>query len=338
MSAEKMIKSEAKRALSGNWVGAVTVLFVSVMVPVMSALIIAAAYTIVGDGEVGELLKEHTVGAFVFVGLNLAAVAALLLLLPIWCGVIRFFGKAAAGEEAEVLDVFYFIESASRYKKAVAFMAGLAVKCLAILIVCTLPAIAIAVIGENDDVMIVLAIILAAVGVILAFLWAHRFAFSAVLFSYKDYDPSSAVKTGAAVAKGNTGKLVKLTVSAIPWYLSLFLIVPFMYAIPYLLCAYNVSIKYIVNDYFEQINNTAPMNMDVPQVQTDPVPVPQAGVSDEEIRNPFEPAAPTAIPEEKTQDNAIPAPQEISSGAHVSLEKKENGAADGISHAEEPEL
>ncbi|MBQ1545919.1 MAG: hypothetical protein IIZ59_00100 [Clostridia bacterium] len=313
MSAEKMIKSEAKRALSGNWPAAVTALFVSAMVPVLSILMIAASYSVIGDEEVGELLGTNSVETYVFVGLNVAAVAALLLLLPIWCGMTRFLGKLAAGEEADVVDVFYFLENSGRYKKAAAFMAGLAMKCVGTLIVCTLPALLFLMIDSNDDIIVMLAIILAAVGAIIALLWMHRFAFSTVLFSYKDYDPASAKKTGKTIAKGNTKKLIKITFKSIPWYLSLFLVVPFIYVIPYLGLSYTVSMKYIINDYFDRLNNTQTMPANAQQ----PQPVPAAPMSpideNQNTRNPFE-----SVPDEKIWVNPM-------MSAPVSLDKTEDG-------------
>ena len=264
MKAEKMIKAEAKKSLSGNWPAAISAIFVLLFIPVVAALIIVAAYGILGDSEMSELFSEDKLKTAVFILLHAVAVASVLLLSPLYNGFVRFFAKAANNEEAEMSDVFYFFDNGQRYKKAVAFMSGILVKCFGIFLACEVMAAVAAALAENNDVLTVVSIVLVILGVVGAFLWIHRFAFHVMLFSYKDYDAASAVKTGAAIAKGNVGKLIKLTISFVPWLLLMFFVVPFIYVYPYMTCAYFVSVKYISNSWFEKQNHSA-------QIESQPI-------------------------------------------------------------------
>lgn len=252
MNAEKMIKTEAKHALSGKWPEAVMAVFILLFMPIIAALILMAAYSVLGEGDVSEIFRNEPVKTAVFAALHVAAIVAFLLLSPLFTGFARFYSRAAAGEDAELSDVFYFFENGSKYKRAVAFMSGLLVKCVGILIVCEMAAVTVAAVADENEIITMVAISLAIVGVVAAFLWLHRFAFQVMLFSYKDYDAASAAKTGAKIASGNTGKLIKLTVSFVPWLLLMFFVVPFLYVYPYMTCAYFVSVKYIAADYFRK--------------------------------------------------------------------------------------
>ncbi len=252
MNAEKMIKTEAKQVLSGKWTAAVMAVFILLFMPIIAAMILMAAYSVLGESEISDVLQNEPVKMAVFAALHVAAIVAFLLLSPIFTGFARFYSRAAAREDADLIDVFYFFENGSKYKRAIAFMSGLLVKCVGILVVCEAAAVTVAAVAHDNDVTIMAAISLAIVGAVAAFLWFHRFAFQVMLFSYKDYDAASAAKTGAQIASGNTGKLIKLTVSFVPWLLLMFFVVPFLYVYPYMTCSYFVSVKYIVSDYFEK--------------------------------------------------------------------------------------
>ena len=252
MSAEKMIKTEAKKMLVGKWPAALVAVFVLMFLPMISGLIVIAAYGVLGESELVSVFSEEPIKAVLFAVLNLAAVAALVLLSPVYNGFARLYSSAASGKDADISDVFYFFENNRRYKNAVVFMSGLLVKTLGILLVCEAAAIVAAVMSGDSETIKKVAVALAIVGLVPAFLWLHRFAFSMMLFSYYDYDPVSAAKTGAEIARGGTGRLMMLSVKYAPWMLSTFFVVPFLYVFPYMTCAYFVSAKYLIGDYLQK--------------------------------------------------------------------------------------
>ncbi len=303
MSAEKMIKKEAKAMLSKNWPSAVMALLVLIFIPMISGIAVLTAYDFLGESDVSSILHNEPVRAVMFVLLHILAVVSLVLLSPLYNGFVRFYSKAACGGDAEMSDVFHFFESKQLYKSAVIYMAGVLVRCLGILLVCEAPAIAVAAISADDIYdnggLQFIVISLAVIGFICNFLWLHRFALQMMLFSHYDYDGVSAAKEGMLAAKGNIGKLIKLSFSFILWMLSTFFIVPLLYVCPYMTCSYFVSAKYIIANYLER-KNAEPVMPSQPEqfvqpeapVQTEQYVQPEAPVQPEQYVQPEAPVQP----------------------------------------------
>lgn len=262
MSAEKMVKNEARAKLSGKWAAAEAAFMTLLLVPIIVTLAVVTAYGILGETEVREIMTGAPLKAVFFVILHVAAVAALVLLSPLYNGFVRFFAKTACGEDADMSDVFWFFESKQRYKSAVVYMAGVLVRCLGMIIACEAPAIVVFVLSQGDDSMMFIAITLAILGAVGAFVWLHRFALQMMLFSYYDYDGASAAMHGMRAAKGNIGKLLMLTVTFAPWLLSTYFVVPLLYVGPYMTCAYFVSAKYILSGYLEALSTAQEVSVE----------------------------------------------------------------------------
>ncbi len=257
MNAEKMIKNEAKRALSGKWPAALMGMFLTFFITIIAGVVAMGAYSVIGDTETSELFTSEPVKGILFVVLHIAAVAAVILLSPLYCGFARFCGNTACGKEAEIDDLFSFFENSGRYKSTVVYMAGVLIKALGMLLVCEAPAIAVYAAAGESETMVYAAVALAMAGLCAAFLWYHRFAFEMFLFTCCDYDGLSASKVGANAAKGNVSKLIKLTVSFVPWLLSTFFMIPLLYVSPYMTCSYFTAVKYLVNSYLETASQAA---------------------------------------------------------------------------------
>lgn len=261
MNAEKFVKTEAKKMLSGKWPIAILSTLELLFVPIISMLILMMAYSLSGDDEgIIDALSGSPVTMVLFIVFHVAAVLALLLLSPVYSGFVRIFSGIADGKEVDPADLFYFFEDKSKYKSAVKFMTSVIVKCFGIFLLCGI--VGIMLISVSDEasgsgISIVPGVVFLIIGIIIAFLIIHRFAFSVMLFSYYDYDPESAVNFGAKVAKGNTQKLINLTVSFVPWVLLTFFVVPFVYVYPYMTCSYFVSAKYLIQQYKEQFGDIA---------------------------------------------------------------------------------
>ncbi len=273
MNAEKMIKSEAKRALSGNWPAALTSYFIMILVPIITALVAVAAFAVLGEEKTNEIISNEPVRAILFVVLNIAAVAVLVLLSPLYPGFVRAYSSAAEGKEISVADVFFFFDDRRQYKNAVSFMSGLLVKCLGIIVVCNAPALAIAAYSGDDDTLLTISGVLAAIGIIASLLWMHRFRFSVMLFSYYGYDGVSAAQTGARIAKTGTVKLLRLTLTFVPWLLTAFFGIPMLYVFPYMSCAGFVSAKYLISGYREGLAAQQQPEFAAPAITPDKAPV-----------------------------------------------------------------
>ena len=261
MNAEKIVKTEAKKMLSSKWPTAIFSTLELLFVPIISMVVMFMAYSILDDTEsVAQALSASPVSAVLFVVFHLAAVLALILLSPTYAGFVRIFSGIAEGKEVDAADLFYFFNDKSKYKSAVKFMTGVIVKCFGILLLCNIVGIVLVAMSDSEtggEILTGVGIGFVIIGTVIAFLIIHRFAFSVMLFSYYDYDSESAVSFGAKVAKGNTQKLINLTVSFIPWLLLTFFVVPFVYVYPYMTCSYFVSVKYLIQQYKEQFGEIA---------------------------------------------------------------------------------
>lgn len=267
MNAEKFIKKEAKTALSGNWVVGIMAVMVLCFIPIIAVLIVNIAYALATgvNDVVSEALKSTPKLVVFFILFHLLAVVAVLFLSPLMNGFVRIFSSLAEKKKAEFSDLFYFFESKEMYIKAVKFMTYLIVRGVLILVASEIPAaILFAFSGENEP-MLGLTVVLAVVGAMVTFVLLHRYIFAIMLFSYNEFGVNESFYIGAQVAKGHTKALVKLAVTFIPWLLTTFFVIPFLYVYPYMTCSYFVSAKYLYQQYTKDLENVITSNGMIPE-------------------------------------------------------------------------
>ena len=125
MNIERMIKTEAKKRLSGNWPIAFFSVLNLLFIPILSLLLISMAYVVVGeDNDVAKALSDSPQTAALFVLFHVVGVAAVIFLSPLYTGFVRIYSSIANGKTVDPSDLIYFFETPSRYKKAVRFMTG----------------------------------------------------------------------------------------------------------------------------------------------------------------------------------------------------------------------
>lgn len=254
MNAEKMIKTEAKKMLSGKWPAAVTAVLTLLLVPLIVVVVVEAAYAVLPNGKsVIEELNTSIVMLSVFVVFHIAAITAGVMLSPMYTGFVRFFSMIADGGKADVAELFYFFETRTKYRQALKIMAMVLVESTAFCAICFSPAIGFTVMSLRTDTKYTYFIIASCVvGAIVAFLIIHRFAFAVTLFAYHGYSPEQAFSYGSKIAQKGTKKLIKLSGSFIGMILLTFLVVPIIYVFPYMTCSYFVSVKYLIKTYKEK--------------------------------------------------------------------------------------
>jgi len=256
VSAEKMVKEEARGRLSNKWPIAFFSALELLFVAIIPMLILVLAYSLPGDDiSIVDDFSQSPIKAVLFFVFHLAAVLAFVLLSPVYSGFVRIFSGISEGKDIDPADIFYFFYDKQRYRNAVRFMTVLIMKGFGVLFLWIVVGVGMSIMSQTDSgasVGLAVGQIFIAVGFIGAFLCMHRFAFSVMLFSYYDYSPENSVLYGARAAKGNTGKLIKITGSFIWWILSTFFVVPFVYVYPYMTCSYFVAVKYILKQFKEQ--------------------------------------------------------------------------------------
>jgi len=252
MNVEKFIKNEAKESLKGNWYKAVTAVCLLLILPLLVFIIIEIAYAMLGDSEsVTDALQTSSPGTIFFIVFNLLAVACFLAMSPVYLGYTRFFARIAADKKADMSDLFYYYDSKENYIDSFKFFTNIIVRSVLFLIVCALPALA--VYGTADDpddsFTIVISIVLGFLGLIVWFLFVHRYAFAVMLYTHYGKSGKESMTTGAAIAKKGAKQLRKLSLSFTGWLILNYLVLPFLYLFPYMTCAYFVSAKYLIEQY-----------------------------------------------------------------------------------------
>lgn len=251
MGIEKYVKNEAKESLKGNWVKAILSVFVICLIPLISLLIVDIAYSVVcGDEEsLVEVFSNSPVSGAFFIVFSIVAVAAVLALSPLMTGFVRLFYSLANDKKCDMSDIFYFFESKRKYEKAVKFMTVVIIEGVLFTLACEIPAALALVFSEGSEGMFALGILLAFLGVIMAFIILHRFAFPMILFSYYECSIKQSFVYGSLVSKKYCSSLIKLTATFVPMILLTYFVVPFVYVYPYMTCSYMVSSKYLIEKY-----------------------------------------------------------------------------------------
>ncbi len=253
MNAEKFVKQEARQRLSGHWVRMIAGLLTSLLVPLIAVLIMEIAFSFLSGSD-----YPSYIGFFLL--FMLIAVAEIILFLPITNGLTRMFCALADKGTADVNDLFYFFETKRRYFAALKFSLTIFFRCLLAAVVCSIPAGVCACVSEYIyrknfarsesltlvNTLDVCTVVLAVIGVAALVVFSLRYLFASSLFSYYGYSGTQSLAAGSAAAKRATKPLVRLTVTFIPWVLLLFFVVPFLYVLPYMICSYSVSVKYLL--------------------------------------------------------------------------------------------
>ncbi len=324
MNAEKFVKQEAKKKLNGSWVRAVAGLLTALLVPLIAVLIMEIAFSFLNVSD-GTGFTDYMVFFLLFMAI---AVAEIILFLPIVNGLIRMYCSLADKGTADVNDIFYFFETKRRYFAALRLSLTVFFRCVVAAIVCMVPASVCAAVSEyiyqksfarSDDLTLVrtldvCTVILIILGIAALVVFALRYLFSLSLFSYYGYSPEQSLNAGAAAAKRGNKSLVRLTASFIPWILLLFFVVPFLYVLPYMLCAYAVSVKYLLQSLGFKLVGGADCTA-VPVQSTQPVAnaVPTSG-------------ADTSPAESTVSPDAANKADETDSGEVFSEEKQTDGS------------
>ena len=271
MNVEKFIKNEAKESLKGNWYKAIAAVCLLLIMPLLVYIIISMAYAMLGDSEsVTEAFQTSSISAVFFCVFNLIAVASCLLMAPLYLGFTRFFARIAAEKKADVSDLFYYYDSKENYIDSFKFITNIIVRSVMAAIVCLLPAFAVYGTGDGeDDFTLGISVVLGFVGLIVWFLFVHRYAFAVMLYTHYGKSSKESMKTGAIIAKKGAKQLRKLSLSFTGWLLLNYLVLPFLYLFPYMTCSYFVSAKYLI----EQYEREAAMAAQIPQSFS---PVPQS--------------------------------------------------------------
>lgn len=255
MSAEAIIKSQARDILKHNFVKAIAALAI-LLIPYY---IIDGTTTVISclvpqfvSDETKSMLLVYSIGYPVEVIMGF-------LYSPIINGYIRAFYHAAHTKTIDLKDVFYYFGS-GRYINALGLNIRLVLRMLLPVLILYSPLIAFVTIGSifapefsgtllyND-----FYFILALLSTITTTLYSLRyFTVFTVSADNPDFSPKEVFQYNRYIMKHRTGSAAKLILSFTPWLLLCLLILPMLYVIPYMTQSLCVSAKWMTKAALEE--------------------------------------------------------------------------------------
>ncbi|MDO5124024.1 MAG: hypothetical protein Q4D44_05085 [Eubacteriales bacterium] len=262
MSAEKIIKLQAKTALKNNYTSALIAFFCSITAFVSAVFLASASYTtaeILFDevfANIGALafLKDY---AEIFENAAYYITLAILLplTLPLHLGVLRYFYTLVKYGESSLREVFYYI--GKRFFKALGFCFSFFFRCLFRVILPLLPGIVLFTINDITTAETELALLdhlwyfisytLLITGTVPALrLCSNYFLAPFVFFENPDAESKELWREAKLSVKPLRTSVNKLITSVSPLFLLCVFIIPIIYVVPYILTCFSISAKWIL--------------------------------------------------------------------------------------------
>lgn len=254
MSAEAIIKSQARNTLKNNFTKALAALII-MLIPYY---IIDGATTILSCAFSYMFKDEVTRGVVIYsVGYTLEVIA-FFFFSPIVNGYIRAHYNAAYTGEIDLTDVYYYF-GGGRYKKALALNIRYVLRLLLPAALFYLPVIALAVISSqvggsffNSLLYNDLFFLMTVISTTCLLLYSLRyFIVFTIQADVDDLTPKQSFDYSRYVMKNRKGSSAKLVLSFIPWFLLCLLILPMLYVIPYFTQSLCISAKWMTKATFE---------------------------------------------------------------------------------------
>ncbi len=212
-------------------------------------------------------LLSQTIGAFA--AIILLIISYILLLFPLYFGLLRFFWRLIHGSIDLPLSVFYYFSAFKLYKRALKFVLTLLFKILTISIFVFLPVAAALLISKGiifdflgANVPIWTANLDASMGIInfvaviilISILLKYHLV-PLLLVADEDMDVDEAFNMSVIISKKANIEFISLVFSFFWWILLSLFVIPLVFTLPYLLTAYCVYFRYTVAEYNEYAEN-----------------------------------------------------------------------------------
>lgn len=255
MSAEAIVKSQARGILKQNFVKAV-----------MALLIVLIPYSIM-DGTttvisclIPQFISDESTSMMLVYSIGYPVeIIMLFLFSPIINGYIRAHYKAAYTENIDLKDVFYHFGS-GRYFNALSLNIRFILRMFLPALILYSPLIAYVVICSTSasefsktvlyyDCYFILAVLSTLTTTLYSLRYFTVFTVSA---DNPDFTPKEVFRYNKMIMKHRTGDAAKLIFSFTPWLLLCLLILPMLYVIPYMTQSLCVSAKWMTKAALEE--------------------------------------------------------------------------------------
>ena len=255
MSAESIIKAQARTLLKKHWVKAIAALLMTFVpfyiIDGSTTLLSCTLAEFISDADFAQLLA-YSIGIPI-------EVIGLFLFTPMINGYIRAYYLAACLGEFDIGDVFYYFRT-GRYAKALLLNLNLLLRMLLPAILFFSPLAAFEIIsmyvigGDFYDLVIYhdAYFLLSVLSTVTTTLYATRyFTVFTTSIDFETLSVREIFRTTSNIMKHKTGSAAKLIFSFIPWLLLCLLVLPALYVIPYMTQSLCIGAKWMTKATFE---------------------------------------------------------------------------------------
>ncbi len=254
MTAEAIIKSQARSILKENFVKAI----LAMLIVLLPFFIIDGATTAISCVIINYVSDEKLISVFAYaIGYPLSLVAGFLLS-PVMNGYIRAFYKAAYTNTIDLRDVFYYF-GAQHYFSALQLNIRYILRMFIPVLLLYSPLIAYDLISAGigsdfvgttlyQDVYFILAVLSTLAASLYSLKYFTVFTVSA---DNPQFTPKEVFAYNKYIMKHHTGDVAKLIFSFTPWMLLGLLVLPLLYVIPYITQSLCVSAKWLTKSALE---------------------------------------------------------------------------------------
>lgn len=249
MSAEKIIRMQARQKLSNNGFAKAIFSFAVIMIFFMLFQTTFSFVVLITDELLPEI-NDDTIYGYINLALLFIGFVLLWLTSPVILGYIKMF--SGDNDDYEFSDVFYFFCGFHRYFKALKFSLSFIMRLILPFILFFLPVVILSVIGLSvegltDNTVYKIAnnslIICATLAVIV---YSLQYFLSFRLFcNDQQHNISSYFRTSKLQMYTNISRVTKLLASFIPWLLLCITVLPILYVVPYMTQSLCVCAKHI---------------------------------------------------------------------------------------------
>ena len=255
MSAESIIKKQAREALKHNYPKAI----IALMIALLPVYMIDGATTVISCSVIQLVTDNDSLRELLIYGIGYPVEFILgFLFSPVINGYIRAFYRNGCTRNMELRDLFYYFEN-GRYVKTLGLNIRFILRMLLPVLLLYLPLIAYEMICYNiggdfyggivyRDVYFVLAVMSAVTTTLYSLKYFTVFT---VCVDNEDLTPEQIFNYSKYIMKTKTGNAAKLIFSFAPWLLLCLLILPMLYVVPYMTQSLCIAAKWMTKAAIE---------------------------------------------------------------------------------------
>lgn len=255
LSAEAIIKAQARKILKNNFTGAVIALLI-LLVPYYiidgtTTALSCAMMMWIPDRALAETILYISGYSFEFI--------AGFLFSPLINGYVRAYYRTAKNGSMDMKDVFYYFGS-GHYIDALSLNIRLFIRMLLPIVILFSPLIIFDIFTVNytedfigtilyNDFRFLLSVLSTTTTILYSLRYYTVFTLSS---DHPEFSPKEVFQTSKQIMKHHTGSAAKLIFSFIPWLLLCLTVLPMLYVIPYLTMSKCVSAKWMTEAAMEE--------------------------------------------------------------------------------------